>query len=115
MRLRALLQVWLLDVYKRQPQYIYVHAKAGVRVQEEGCYPFEIYTCGGVRVWVNGEEQACYTPYTRNIAGHTRVNLSLRKGLNAIQVYEDELAERDVFFYFELRYKGCLLYTSRCV
>ena len=95
-----------LSTFFHTPQYIYVHAKAGVRVQEEGCYPFEIYTCGGVRVWVNGEEQACYTPYTRNIAGHTRVNLSLRKGLNEIKVYADELAERDVFFYFELRYKG---------
>ena len=57
---------------------IYVHAKAGA-CAGRGCYPFEIYTCGGVRC---GErrEQACYTPYTRNIAGHTRVNLSLRKG-----------------------------------
>ena len=57
-------------------------------------------------MWVNGGEQACYTPYTRNIAGHTRVNLFLKKGLNEIKVYADELAERDVFFYFELRYKG---------
>ena len=34
------------------------------------------------------------------------MNLSLRKGLNEIKVYADELAERDVFFDFELRYKG---------
>ena len=95
-----------LSTFFHTPQYIYVHAKAGVRTAEEGSYPFDLYTCGGVRVWVNGGEQACYTPYTRNIAGHTRVNLFLKKGLNEIKVYADELAERDVFFYFELRYKG---------
>ena len=95
-----------LSTFFHTPQYICVHAKAGVRTAEEGSYPFDLYTCGGVRVWVNGGEQACYTPYTRNIAGHTRVNLFLKKGLNEIKVYADELAERDVFFYFELRYKG---------
>lgn len=95
-----------LSTFIHTPHYFFVHAKAGLRVEEAGEYPFAIYTCGGVKIWVNGEEQALFTPYTRNIAGSTRIALKLKTGYNEIKVYADELAERDVFFYFELRYLG---------
>lgn len=88
------------------PHYINVNAMTHLYVEEEGDYPFELYTCGGIKIWVNKEEQICYTPYTRNIPGKTEVNLRLQKGLNEIALYADELAERDVFFYYEMRYKG---------
>jgi len=88
------------------PHYIYVNAKTHVYVDKEGEYPFELYTCGGMKIWVNGEEVECFAPYTRNIPGKKLINLSLKEGLNEIAVYADELAERDVFFYYELRYKG---------
>jgi hypothetical protein len=87
------------------PHYIYVNAKAHLFVNEEGNYPFELYTCGGVKLWVNKEEIACFKPYTRNIPAVLTVELPLKKGYNEISVYADELAERDVFFYYELRYK----------
>lgn len=95
-----------LSTFIRTPHYIFVNARAGLRVAQAGAYPFAIYTCGGVKIWVNGKQQALFAPYTRNIAGHTRVELQLDAGYNEIKVYADELAERDVFFYFELRYLG---------
>lgn len=95
-----------LSTFIHTPHYIYVNAKAGLHAPEKGVYPFMVCTCGGVKIWVNGEEQALYAPYTRNIPGHKNILLQLKKGENEIKVFADELAERDVFFYFELRYMG---------
>ncbi len=95
-----------LSTFMHTPHHIWIHAMAGVEVADAGLYPFEIHTCGGVKIWVNGQETDCFGPYTRNIAGCRRVLLPFQAGYNEIKVYADELAERDVFFYFEFRYKG---------
>lgn len=95
-----------LSTFIHTPHHFWVNAMTGVTVEKDGDYPFEIYTCGGVKVWVNGELAECFAPYTRNIAGCKAVTLPFKAGYNEIKVYADELAERDVFFYFELRYKG---------
>lgn len=95
-----------LSTFIHTPHYIYVNARAGLRAPRAGGYPFALYTCGGVKIWVNGVEQALFAPYTRNIAGCSQITLNLEEGYNEIKVYADELAERDVFFYFELRYRG---------
>lgn len=92
--------------FLHMPHHIWVNGKTEMFVEETGEYPFEIYTCGGLKAWVNGKEAFCFTPYTRNIPGKECVSLYLKKGLNRIEIYADELAERDVFFYFEFRYKG---------
>jgi hypothetical protein len=88
------------------PHHIWVHAKTFLEVKEDGNYPFEIYTCGGMKIWVNQEEIMTFAPYSRNIPQKQVLNLELKAGLNEIVVYADELAERDVFFYYEFRYKG---------
>ncbi|MDR2094276.1 MAG: hypothetical protein LBP76_02010 [Treponema sp.] len=90
------------------PHHLWVRGVSWIDAPETGSYPFDVYTCGGIKLWVNGEEALCFAPFTRNIAGKTRVSFPLNKGLNELKVYADELAERDVFFYFELRYAGSL-------
>lgn len=95
------------------PHYLWVHAKTLLLAEEAGDYPFTLFTCGGMKVWVNGSLITDFTPYTRNIAASLSVTLPLEKGENEIVVYADELAERDVFFYFELRYRGDAPLTSR--
>lgn len=95
-----------LSTFIHTPHHIWVYAMTGVCVEEAGDYPFELFTCGGVKVWVNGKEAGCFAPYTRNIASKKELTLSFQKGYNEIKVYADELAERDVFFYFEFRYQG---------
>lgn len=92
--------------FEHRPHHMWVYGKTELLVDEEGDYPFEIYTCGGMKTWLNGTEVLCFTPYTRNIPGKEFVNLHLNAGLNELVIYADELAERDVFFYYEFRYKG---------
>lgn len=92
--------------FSHTPHYFWIYAKTSLEAPREGAYDFEIYTCGGIKIWVNGKEALCFTPYTRNIPGICRTRLKLQAGLNDLVVYADELAERDVFFYYELRYKG---------
>lgn len=88
------------------PHYLSFYAQTYVSVEENIDLPFEIFTCGGIRLWVNGEEIITFAPYTRNITTNRKITLPFKKGENEIVVYADELAERDVFFYFELRYLG---------
>lgn len=92
--------------FLHNPHHVWVYAKTGVFIKEEGIYPFELYTCGGMKIWVNGILVDSFTPYTRNIPSKKEVSLQFNKGYNEIEVYADELAERDVFFYYEMRYKG---------
>ncbi len=92
--------------FMHNPHHLWVNAKTNLYVPQGGKYPFDLYTCGGMKLWVNGENQVCFAPYTRNIPGIIRVELELKEGMNEIVVYADELAERDVFFYYEMRYKG---------
>jgi hypothetical protein len=88
------------------PHHFWINAETFIEAPHEGAYEFEIYTCGGLKIWVNGKEVLCFAPYTRNIPGTCRISLELKAGRNELAIYADELAERDVFFYYELRYKG---------
>jgi hypothetical protein len=88
------------------PHHVWVTGLSWIDAPERGNYSFDVYTCGGIKLWVNGENPLCFAPFTRNIPGKIGFELPLNKGLNEIRVYADELAERDVFFYFELKYRG---------
>jgi hypothetical protein len=88
------------------PHHLWVTGVSWINAPEGGNYPFDVYTCGGIKLWVNGKDPLCFAPFTRNIPGKTRLELPLNRGLNEIKIYADELAERDVFFYFELKYRG---------
>lgn len=64
---------------------------------------FSIITCGRVVIWINGEQILDFSPYTRNHGSETTVELPLKKGKNNIVVYLDDLAERDVNFFFKMQ------------
>ncbi|TCU20174.1 hypothetical protein [Rhizobium sullae] len=59
-------------------------------------------TCGGVRIWVNGEETVRFEPFRRNVESSTDITLSLEAGNNQILVHTEDLAERDTTWFFEL-------------
>lgn len=90
------------------PHRLSVYGKTWLEVSESGSYSFELFTCGGVKLWLDGEEVVCFTPYTRNITSSYDFSLELSEGIHEIQLFADELAERDVFFYFGLIYTGTL-------
>ncbi|WP_244564500.1 hypothetical protein [Rhizobium sullae] len=59
-------------------------------------------TCGGVRIWVNGEETVRFEPFRRNVESSTDITLSLEAGDNQILVHTEDLAERDTTWFVEL-------------
>ena len=84
------------------PHKMEVHALTSIKVNETKKYSFEIYTCGAIKIWVDKKIKLEFSPFTRNIASSTVLDLLLTAGNHSIEVYTEELAERDVFFYFEL-------------
>lgn len=88
------------------PHILSVYGKTFITVQEQEELPFTLSTCGSVEIWVNGQKQISYTPYTRNQVSHKQIQLTLAEGVNEIVVYMDDLAERDVNYFMEVRYTG---------
>ena len=88
------------------PHVISINGETEIEISREDDYRFRVFTCGGMKLWVDGEEKLVFAPYTRNIPGDTYLTLHLTEGRHKLNVHADELAERDVFFYFEIRYLG---------
>ncbi|ULT56727.1 hypothetical protein L1999_27460 [Neobacillus drentensis] len=88
------------------PHVLSVYGKSYIVTEKEETLPFTLSTCGSVEIWVNNRKQISYTPYTRNLASYTPIHLNLQKGTNEIVIYMDDLAERDVNYFMELRYTG---------
>ncbi len=63
---------------------------------------FRLSTCGGVRIWVNGELVVQFTPFKRNESHSTEISLPLEQGDNSIVVHAEDLFERDTQYFFEL-------------
>jgi hypothetical protein len=74
------------------------------RLVPEGQGPvrFRLATCGGVRIWVDGVEQAVFEPFRRNRESETEITLTLQPSGSEVVVLAEELAERDALWYFEL-------------
>lgn len=71
-----------------------------------GEYPFRLMTCGGAKVFVNGEKQAEFYSYLRNEERETECSVTLKQGKNTLYILTNELAERDTSLSFKLRYMG---------
>lgn len=59
-------------------------------------------TCGGVRIWVNGVEQLRFEPFIRNVESSRDITLDLAAGDNEVLLLCEDLAERDIIWFFEL-------------
>ncbi len=77
-----------------------------VTAPHAGDFPFNLATCGGVRIWVNGAEAARFEPFERNAEHSTGIVLSLQAGDNAVWMHMEDLFERDTNWYVELTYTG---------
>ena len=69
-------------------------------------YAFQLATCGGVRIWVNGAEAARFTSFTRNRLQICQVNLPLQQGENSLLIHLEELCERETQFVLRMIYQG---------
>lgn len=88
------------------PTYLRSYHYAVVAAGAAETAAFELSTCGGMTVWVNGVPVCDYTPFTRNMVRRTTVQIPLKQGPNELLVCHDDLAERDTDYYFRIRYTG---------
>ncbi len=87
-----------------QPTHVSRWAKTIIKADHEGLYRFDITTCGGMYIWVNQKMSHRFMCYQRNSEQTEEIQLFLQKGSNEIIIYFDDIAERDTYFYFTIRY-----------
>lgn len=85
------------------PHDIRFYAKVYVNAKADCIWRAELSTCGGVKVWINGREEASFYPYEANIEAKQEVCLPLRAGNNEIVVGCNNYGERNIIFNFGLR------------
>lgn len=90
--------------FYHKPVHLSFTGESYLLVDEDCELNFDLYTCGGVKLWLEDQLIETFTPYTRNKSSKKAIVIKMKKGLNHLSVYADELAERDVLFHFELRY-----------
>ncbi len=86
--------------------HLWTYLKSCVTLDKDSTLPFSISTCGAVKLWVDGTHIITFSPYDRNIPHKEDFTVTLSKGEHSFELYADELAERDVFFYFDFIYNG---------
>ena len=88
------------------PTYLRTYCYAGLFAQEEERAEFELQTCGGFTLWINGQLVEDFIPFTRNMVKRRRVSAALCRGMNKIVVCLEDLAERDTDYHYQIRYLG---------
>lgn len=91
-----------LSYFWSTPTYLSSFATTVIISDEKKTVPFELFTCGGAAVWLNETKIIKFDPYTRNVASSTKIELPLVKGENRIDIFFEDLAERDTSFQFRL-------------
>lgn len=80
--------------------YVSCYAKTTL-VAKPGIHTFKIHTCGGVKIWNNGDLVDSFEHYDRNNRGSFEFEINLI-GENELIIFFDDLIERDGNYYFEL-------------
>ncbi|MFE8147961.1 hypothetical protein RBA69_12155 [Brenneria goodwinii] len=87
-----------------RPTRVGAWARTFIQADKQGEAVFRLITCGGAILFANGKEAAWSARYQRNLESSIDVAIPLNKGLNEIVIYFDDLAERDIRFFFQLDY-----------
>lgn len=88
------------------PTWLRMYSYVLLEAERDCDVEFELETCGGVTIWVDGAFVTDFTPFTRNMVKQTTVVLPLKAGKNRLLVCLDDLAERDTDYYFRLKRLG---------
>lgn len=88
-----------------RPTRVGALARTHLLAEHEGDYTFCLTTCGAACITVNGEEAAWIADYQRNLERQVEFTVALNAGLNEVAVWFDDLAERDIRFFFQLDYR----------
>ncbi|QTF06550.1 hypothetical protein HC231_00355 [Brenneria izadpanahii] len=87
-----------------RPTRVGAWARTFIQADQHGEALFRLTTCGGAILFANGKEAAWNARYQRNLENSIDVAVPLNKGLNEVVIYFDDLAERDIRFFFQLDY-----------
>lgn len=87
-----------------RPTRIAAWARTVIEAQTAGTAELNLGTCGGAVIWVNDAELGWLAPYSRNLETRSKFAVDLRAGPNTIEIFFDDLAERDARFFFQLDY-----------
>ena len=87
-----------------RPTRIGAWAQTWLETENAGDITLRFTTCGGGILRVNDEDVAWSAAYQRNLENTIEVTVSLKPGLNDVRVWFDDLAERDIRFFFQLDY-----------
>jgi hypothetical protein len=88
--------------FQHRPTRLSRWCRTRVSVAQDCYCSFKLTTRGGVHIWVDGELAARFEPFTRNSNQSTVVHLPLRAEGSDIVVLTEDMAERDVIWFFEL-------------
>ena len=94
------------SAFWKLPTKVTFGAQLELETAAGGEYPFRLMTCGGAKVFVDGEKQAEFYSYLRNEERETECSVTLKQGKNTLYILTNELAERDTSLSFKLRYMG---------
>lgn len=82
--------------------HIATSASCIVDVDRPGTARLALRTCGGAILKVNGIEAGWMAPYRRNAETREEFTVDLNAGENRIEVWFDDLAERDARYYVQI-------------
>ena len=85
------------------PHDIRFYARVYVNCRTDCAWRVELSTCGGMKVWVQGREEASFFPYESNIEARQEAELLLRAGTNEIVVGCSNYGERNIIFNFGIK------------
>ena len=85
------------------PHDIRFYARVYVNCRTDCAWRVELSTCGGMKVWVQGREEASFFPYESNIEARQETELFLRAGTNEIVVGCSNYGERNIIFNFGIK------------
>ncbi|TGD63627.1 hypothetical protein EYC08_12785 [Tabrizicola sp. WMC-M-20] len=85
-----------------RPTHIATWAETVVRAGAAGRARLRLRTCGGAVLVVNGAEVGWMAPYKRNAETAAEFEVDLTAGDNRVEVFFDDLAERDARYYIQL-------------
>lgn len=87
-----------------RPTVIATWARTMLVAASAGKAKLSLATCGGAILFVNGQEVGWMAPYGRNLETRAEFAIELKAGANEIELFFDDLAERDARYYVQLDY-----------
>ena len=88
--------------FRHRPSLIWRGFRYLVHTETVGQRAFQVTTSGGVRIWRDAEEVACFEPFQRNRPQSTTITIDLPPGASELTLRLEDLHERDTSCFFAL-------------